>query len=562
MTMFSSMSLIIVVLISIVIGWNLIHAKNQENVIHSTILRKERKIAFLFLTVHNLPFEEIWQEFFTFHAPKEQFNIYIHAKNPYYYSNDSIFYNRMIPKRIDTRWGSLDLVKAARLLVESALEDDPKNYYFALFSESCLPLYSFPKYYRILTQGEKSIVNSCPHDVPWKTYLYNYAASFVGGKRSWSDFRNRWRPILDKSKKMKKDHWRKGGQWFMLIRPHAQLFQNFIEDDELWETIPIPDEHFVPTLLSMHGLENETTCSDGFTNVNFENSQSDRHPLTYHTEDIHANLFHSLRYSKLINYHNHPEQRKIGFQNQCAGGAGGIDYSGICHFNARKFSYLSKFHLLSSLSDLLIDDSDNHYYNPHPPPKPSSSLSSSVSSDVVGQRGRGGGGGDEVVVRYPNYDFHAKLWKHLRKRYTTKLHPPFTTPTTHLQLFYLEQHLLREIPNIYSLRFFFRLPLTGITSKDDEKLIDSIPKISKDELRSLQRHPYYHFPVVSEGMKLKEKGKKQIWLIENYWRIPIAQAEFTDSYYLRHQHQLNNQKNQTIKIVDQHYLDQIPVKYF
>ncbi len=86
--------------------------------------------------------------------------------------------------------------------------------------------------------------------------------------------------------------YRKSLQQFALIKKHAKL----IAYDEIlfkaFENVPIPDEHYIPTLLAWKGLENETTCAGGFAYVRF--SVSGVHPRTFGPRDITPELFNQL----------------------------------------------------------------------------------------------------------------------------------------------------------------------------------------------------------------------------------------------------------------------------
>jgi hypothetical protein len=184
--------------------------------------------------------------------------------------------------------------------MEAALEDDPDNYYFPLLSESCIPLYAFSKFYRILTTTgiNKSIITACPHT-----------------EHGNMEEESRWSKTLENSKHLKWEHWRKSGQWIMLIQSHAKLFVSYTEDDEYWQKVPCSDEHFLPTLLATFGKDAETTCSDGFTNVYWDHPSWGSHPYSYLSEEINRNLFYNLRFAKL-----QPEEwskpKIIGLNNQ------------------------------------------------------------------------------------------------------------------------------------------------------------------------------------------------------------------------------------------------------
>lgn len=69
------------------------------------------------------------------------FSVYVHAPPKFRgYSRDSLFYGKLIEDRIETAWGSHNLVEATRNLIWEAYKD-PLNSHFVLLSESDIPLY-------------------------------------------------------------------------------------------------------------------------------------------------------------------------------------------------------------------------------------------------------------------------------------------------------------------------------------------------------------------------------------------------------------------------------------
>jgi hypothetical protein len=88
---------------------------------------------------------------------------------------------------------------------------------------------------------------------------------------------SRWSPRMAtyfSAPLLRKHHWRKSWQWWELTRAHAELvLQDTAIDDvfrqychETWEPelkrrrVCFSDEHYVATLLAVHGRDNETDC--------------------------------------------------------------------------------------------------------------------------------------------------------------------------------------------------------------------------------------------------------------------------------------------------------------
>ena len=65
---------------------------------------------------------------------------------------------------------------------------------------------------------------------------------------------------------MNQGFWRKSSQWFSLTRSHAELLVRDTQMQAKFEqycngyqdgNFCVPDEHYVPTTLALHGLESE-----------------------------------------------------------------------------------------------------------------------------------------------------------------------------------------------------------------------------------------------------------------------------------------------------------------
>ncbi|XP_054779347.1 glycosyltransferase BC10-like isoform X2 [Prosopis cineraria] len=215
------------------------------------------KIAFMFLVRRELPLDFLWETFFE-NGDVANFSIYIHSAPGFVFDESTtrshFFHDRQLSNSIQVLWGESSMIQAERLLLDAALED-PANQRFVLLSDSCVPLYNF-------------------------TFVYNYV---MGSPRSFVDSfldvkEGRYNPKM--SPKLPRERWRKGSQWITLIRSHAEV----IADDEVVFPVfkkyckrrppvdarkgklnlklqkqhnCIPDEHYVQTLLAMHGLEGE-----------------------------------------------------------------------------------------------------------------------------------------------------------------------------------------------------------------------------------------------------------------------------------------------------------------
>ncbi|XP_021766848.1 uncharacterized protein LOC110731307 isoform X1 [Chenopodium quinoa] len=226
-----------------------------------TLFVGPRKIAFLFLTRRHLPLDFLWGSLFE-EADATSYSIYIHSEPGFVFDESTtrspMFYGRQLSNSIQVAWGESSMIEAERLLLNAALED-PANQRFVLLSDSCVPLYNFSYIYHYVMKSPKSFVDS----------FLDKKEGKEGGR-----FNPKMAPVI------KLDKWRKGSQWFTLIRKHAEV----VVDDELIFPVfrkyckrrppvddskgklnlklqkqhnCIPDEHYLQTLLTMMGLDKE-----------------------------------------------------------------------------------------------------------------------------------------------------------------------------------------------------------------------------------------------------------------------------------------------------------------
>ncbi|KAI3427440.1 hypothetical protein D9Q98_010355 [Chlorella vulgaris] len=214
------------------------------------------------------------------------FSVYVHAPpNVTGYPSGSLWEGHLVTHRVLTSWGDISLVEAARSLLWEAYKD-PLNQRFVLLSESDIPLYDPLTFHQQLTAEGKSRVNACAH----------------GAMSEW-----RWSHEME-TEHLKAIHWRKSGQFFGLTRAHAEVV---LRDEEVlaafqqhcwsaWEPRRkawrdcFPDEHYIPTLLAVHGLEGEAEC--GSWGVAAQDwSKGGAHPKEYSPDKVSPTLVHSVR---------------------------------------------------------------------------------------------------------------------------------------------------------------------------------------------------------------------------------------------------------------------------
>jgi len=243
---------------------------------------------------------------------------------------------QQIDNTVEVHYGGWTFTQAMLNLLETALEDK-ENQFFCFLSDSCIPLIPFPQWKRTLQHSGKSVINSCPMSIA------------DGSERD-----TRWNPKMDGL--FKRDHWRKSSSWSALTRKHAELVTKPYDFTEAFKHARISDEHYIPSVIAYHGLDNETTCNDGYMYV-YRESLAAAHP-SFHTSDmINAELFEKKFKGTHTLVTSAGESRTFG--SKCTGlsdpGPDGNRDTPVCHFAARKFSPHSRDGVLHNLKYLLSE---------------------------------------------------------------------------------------------------------------------------------------------------------------------------------------------------------------
>ncbi|XP_043808524.1 glycosyltransferase BC10 isoform X5 [Manihot esculenta] len=160
------------------------------------------KIAFLFIARNRIPLEIVWDAFFK--GAESRFSIFVHSRPGFLLNKattrSEYFLNRQVNDSIQVDWGEASMIEAERILLRHALED-PWNERFVFLSDSCIPLYNFSYTYDYIMSTSTSFVDSFADT---KEGRYNpKMSSFI--------------PV---------HNWRKGSQWVVLTRKHAEIVVN------------------------------------------------------------------------------------------------------------------------------------------------------------------------------------------------------------------------------------------------------------------------------------------------------------------------------------------------
>ncbi|CAL8470673.1 g10215 [Coccomyxa elongata] len=219
------------------------------------------------------------------------FSIYIHPSPTHKgYPKGSIFHGRAISPRVKVEWASWGIVEAERLLLRAALED-PLNQRFVFLSEACAPLLPASVMYAQLMSEPKSRINAC-------------------SSPDWDADTDRWEPEMEQGELSLK-HWRKSAQWASLTRKHAQIVSDDVAIADIFAKHCrvgtdkktghvykcIADEHYIPTLLALKGVEAETDCSGSMTYVHWWGEGATMKPETFVRDEVSGDLIEQMRMS-------------------------------------------------------------------------------------------------------------------------------------------------------------------------------------------------------------------------------------------------------------------------
>ena len=197
------------------------------------------KIAFLFLTLDNTRFPEIWEYYFK--GNENKINIYNHPKNKELVT-DSFLKDNIIDDLKETAWGII--VGAILSLLKEALKDK-NNKYFILVSESCLPIKPFNEFYNFLNNNHNQKTSYIDFN-PKFNVDYKTSIDYLFKKHNFGKY-------FDRDYKF-----HKYSHWFCLSRFHiekifnnkniykqAEIFTHVHTGEELWLSIILPDENII-----------------------------------------------------------------------------------------------------------------------------------------------------------------------------------------------------------------------------------------------------------------------------------------------------------------------------
>jgi len=188
-----------------------------------------KKVAICFLVTRNITNQDLWNKWMQ--GYEHLINIYVHISGPEMENKDfwdPLLWNNRIENygvnAIKTKWGTTSLIIAEGLIYKAALLN-PDNKYFCIMSETAIPLWDFPVFYKRLFK------------YPNKSYLQTETMKGGDDDLFLECFPEHLIPTSKKPRPRKRNSrdmrywlWKKTHQWKILNRRDAIEFVKMIED--------------------------------------------------------------------------------------------------------------------------------------------------------------------------------------------------------------------------------------------------------------------------------------------------------------------------------------------
>ncbi len=212
-----------------------------------------KKIALCFLTYTNLSQNKLWYKLLL--NCKDKFSIYIHNKYKFI-DKETNFHNFCLEEVIQTKWGTLSLVKATLLLFKEAFKNKD-NEYFILLSDKCIPIYPLEYIHNKVLEINNNIIKS-----------------YIGNKDRFNTLRQK--------KFFKRENFMKQNQWMLLTRSTVKFFLNNNFLYIFKNKFNIPDEHYFINIINKNNIRFK---NDFVTYTNWEEESDSnkyrKYPKTY-----------------------------------------------------------------------------------------------------------------------------------------------------------------------------------------------------------------------------------------------------------------------------------------
>lgn len=234
----------------------------------TSLLKNNKKIAFLFLTRGDVNFPNIWEKYFL--GNEDKYNIYIHPKEK---NNVKSFMKyHIIDNIISTKWGDISIVKSINSLLKQAIKD-PENKSFCILSESCLPIRNFNFLYKNINFNKTTFKSMKIDERTLRRFDYLKNPEKLG---------------------INKNTFKKAETWSILNRKHViNIINNQDTFLKTFNDVYVPEEHFYITLLNLKNPKDEFV--DESTTIVYLDESG---PLYKHPKTFGPNI--SEKYKKII----------------------------------------------------------------------------------------------------------------------------------------------------------------------------------------------------------------------------------------------------------------------
>ena len=195
------------------------------------------QIVLLFLILHTLPHESIWQEWLQ--GAEDKLHVIIHAKYPEMVTSSWSKARLMcshngVPVTHRPEWGSIELLRAMMSLLQYAYTHYPQSTHMCFLSESCIPIIPAREFLAQVGQ----------HPPHW---------SWLDVKQRPNNGYSAFQQFVRVTKPFAPMAIRKSDQWGILSRSHVSLLLSQDQTDK-FERTHAPDELYIPTMLHQYGV--------------------------------------------------------------------------------------------------------------------------------------------------------------------------------------------------------------------------------------------------------------------------------------------------------------------
>lgn len=190
-------------------------------------MNRKEKIAICFLVTKNIVNLDVWEKWWN--GYEDFINIYAHFSVIGNITQPVLLKNRVEP--VPTKWGDISLVIAEGQLYKEALKN-PSNKFFALVSDTCIPVRSFEYTY-------KRLFNDSSHSRPRGLLGYRVIDRFSPDDASPFTPSDECNRSIEKSgvygrTRRGKNQVYASDQWKILNRSNAKAFLKMLEDKEAY----------------------------------------------------------------------------------------------------------------------------------------------------------------------------------------------------------------------------------------------------------------------------------------------------------------------------------------